>query len=279
MKTSLNPWLQSLYKAASLRTAQVISRAALDKSALVFSPHQDDETLGCGGTIYLKICAGAQVRVVFMADGRTSHSYFIPEEELVELRREEARAACRRLGLLDNEVFFLDFPDGRLNQFHNQAVEKTAELLFSYQPAEVFIPYYLEPTPDHQSANRIVKAALKKVGLQVSVFEYPVWFWYQWPWVQLVQPRRRATYEIARNTLKTGLGFRLIKDFRHAVIIEDVLDEKRAALEEHRSQMTELLPDRGWPTLWGIAGGEFLACFFQERELFYCYTPNAKKKA
>ncbi|MEO1183999.1 MAG: PIG-L family deacetylase, partial [Cyanobacteria bacterium J06636_27] len=38
------------------------------KSALVFSPHQDDETIGCGGMIALKRSQAIPVKVVFLTD-------------------------------------------------------------------------------------------------------------------------------------------------------------------------------------------------------------------
>ncbi len=35
------------------------------KSTMIFAPHQDDETLGCGGLIALKLQLGIPVKVVF----------------------------------------------------------------------------------------------------------------------------------------------------------------------------------------------------------------------
>lgn len=39
------------------------------KSIIVFSPHQDDEALGCGGMIALKREQGIPIKVVFVTDG------------------------------------------------------------------------------------------------------------------------------------------------------------------------------------------------------------------
>src|SRR5687768_14178340 len=41
----------------------------LARSAVVFSPHYDDETLGVGGTVIRKRDCGAIVYLVFMTDG------------------------------------------------------------------------------------------------------------------------------------------------------------------------------------------------------------------
>jgi LmbE family N-acetylglucosaminyl deacetylase len=50
---------------------------------VVFSPHPDDETLGCGSTIIKKKRLGADVTIVFMTDGSKSHPHFI-FRELIE---------------------------------------------------------------------------------------------------------------------------------------------------------------------------------------------------
>ena len=42
-----------------------------NKKVLVFVAHQDDETIGCGGTIAKWSNQGAEVHVCFMTDGAT----------------------------------------------------------------------------------------------------------------------------------------------------------------------------------------------------------------
>lgn len=46
------------------------SMAINQRSAIVFSPHQDDETLGCGGMIALRRAQNIPVSVVFLTDGQ-----------------------------------------------------------------------------------------------------------------------------------------------------------------------------------------------------------------
>ena len=49
--------------------------AALDNPGrtLVIAPHQDDETLGCGGYILLRRLEALPVDVLYITDGRASH--------------------------------------------------------------------------------------------------------------------------------------------------------------------------------------------------------------
>jgi hypothetical protein len=50
------------------------------------------------------------------------------------------------------------------------------------------------------------------------------------------------------------------------------LELKRTALAQHKSQMTQLIPNSNWLTLADVSNGEFLACFFQDYEFFRQYT-------
>jgi LmbE family N-acetylglucosaminyl deacetylase len=73
------------------------------------------------------------------------------------------------------------------------------------------------------------------------------------------------------NSLLSFFGVRALVDLKYSVHIGDVLEEKRAALAEHKSQMEHLIPDARWVTLRQLSYGEFLACFYQDREFFRRY--------
>jgi LmbE family N-acetylglucosaminyl deacetylase len=252
-----------------------IPKDNLKKSAVVFSPHFDDETLGCGGTILKKKRVGADVKIVFMTDGSKSHSHLIAEDKLKAIRKSESLIVCRSLGLTENDVFFLDFEETKLNEHNSSAVNKVIEILLTHQPDEVFIPYRRDPTfwsLDHLSTTRIVMSALQDntSGLQenvkkASVYEYPIWMWYHQAFISALMSGPNF-FGSMKNRLVSGLN--LLKDFRSSVYIGDVLQLKRAALNHYTSQMTRLIPDSNWPTLGDLSNGKFLECFFQEYEIF-----------
>jgi LmbE family N-acetylglucosaminyl deacetylase len=263
--------LKAIYRKQIERTPGGVGSVEMNRPAVVFAPHQDDETLGCGGTILLKRKAGARVTVVFMTDGRTSHNQFIPAEELVQMREREAIAACLKLGLDENDIHFLRFPDSDLKEYHAQAVQRTVEILCQHLPAEIFLPYRADPQPDHIATYQIVMTALLQSSqFHGSVFEYPVWYWFHWPWVSAVRKAGYQKKRLLQNTLNAGMGLKILREFRASVSVQSVLAEKREALDQHKSQMTEIIPASGWPTLSGVAGGDFLDCFFQPKEIFRC---------
>lgn len=246
---------------------QHIDGTALARSAIVFAPHPDDETLGCGGTILKKRAAGATLTTVFMTDGRRSHRHLMAEDALAAIRSAEAQAASRALGVADS--ILLGFPDTGLTAAHAEAVPRVAAILAERQPEEVYVPYYREPPADHLATRAIVLDALRSVSSPVTVYEYPVWFWDSWPWTPMPRGRER----IQRYWRQSGgaIGGVLRGELRWAVPVADVLETKRAALALHASQMRPLVPDVNWPVLADVANGEWLARFFQPVERFYRY--------
>jgi LmbE family N-acetylglucosaminyl deacetylase len=240
-------------------------------SAVVFAPHQDDETLGCGGTMVLKCRAGTAVSCVFMTDGTTSHRCFMDAEELRNLRMQEAMNATTVLGLSRANVHFLNFEDGLLRPSDPNAVTQIVALLDRYCPEEIYVPYRADGTADHEATHAVVVEAAIKTGRPFEICEYPVWVWNQWPWVPLQVRCNRDDGRTLLSILRAGLGFRLIRECRSGVFVGDLLDQKREALSQHRSQMTVLRPGTAWPTLKDISGGEFLRCFFQDFEIFRCW--------
>ena len=238
----------------------------LRKPAILFSPHPDDETLGCGGTIIRKRNAVAKLKIVFMTDGSSSHRRFISEPELKAIRTQEALSACGVLGVKKEDVIFLDFKDQQLKQFEKEAGHRVATILSEQACEEIFIPYARDNTPDHDATNAIVVAAVKALRKNAVIYEYPIWFWHHWPWTSFSFSRRRGILGQLRASAFGWLG--LIKNFRCSVPIREVLERKRLALRQHESQMIRLLPNVQWPILNDVSNGEFLQCFFQDSEVF-----------
>jgi LmbE family N-acetylglucosaminyl deacetylase len=256
------------------RISKEIDSGDLGRRAVVFSPHPDDECLGCAGTILRKKRAGATVKVVHMTDGQApTHGNLITRTELKERRRKEAENAARLLDLSESDTYFLDYEDGRLHEHAASAVEAVAKILEVERPEEVFIPYAREPMDmalDHVATTKIVMRARDQLRENFIVWEYPVWFWMHWPWVAIRQGPRPIiqTRSVVSNSLRALFGARAMMELRHSVDISGVLNGKRAALAQHRSQMEQIFPDPRWLTLGQIAGGEFLARFDCDREFF-----------
>ncbi len=109
----------------------ITSLSAAEKPAVdivVFSPHPDDETLCCGGTILKAIHDNKKVKIVFLTNGdahlvaasswlKKSREELSPGDyvALGEERQQEALKAIAALGLNEDDVIFLSYPDEGLS--------------------------------------------------------------------------------------------------------------------------------------------------------------------
>ena len=243
-----------------------LSAKDLAASAIIFSPHQDDETLGCGGTIIKKRSSGAEVKIVFMTDGSQSHHHWMSESELIALRQQEAIEAARTLTVTSEDVIFFGFRDGELSSWATEAIAKVKELLRQNRPQQVFVPYVRETHPDHLATNQIVLAALDNYDGSVAVYEYPVWYWHHFPWTATGDRDSRKAY--LKASIKAKLGWRMIQEFNYRVDIESVKSLKQRALAQHQTQTKRLVDDPNWGLLQDVSDGEWVECFFQTQEIF-----------
>lgn len=105
---------------------------------MIFSPHPEDETLGCGGTILKAIQENKRVKVIFLTNGdaytEAASAWFKkkPEEltpgdyiALGEERQKEVLSAIEKLGLKREDAIFLSYPDTRLLSLWKQDEDET----------------------------------------------------------------------------------------------------------------------------------------------------------
>ena len=263
--------IRQFYRYLTDRMMTEIDENDLKQSAVVFSPHPDDETLGCGGIIICKKREGANVKIVFMCDGSGSHLSLFTASKLKAIRTQETLAAAQMLGVEKRDVTFLGFKDKELIKHQNVAINRVIEIVERYKPCQIYIPYYRDVLADHIVTNRIVTSALQICRSKAIIYEYPIWFWRHWPWVSIpISFRRETLYRLAYSLVE-GLGLRLLRDFGCFVSIKAILELKRAAIDQHRSQMKGLIYDPNWLTLGDVSNGEWLECFFQDREIFRRY--------
>lgn len=156
------------------------------KSAMVFSPHPDDETFGCGGMIAYKREHGIPVIVVFLTDGQGS-VVSVPDAEnnIVQIREQEAREALAILGVEAQNIHFLSQLDGSLQDLNyenkQQIISQLAELIQHYQPEEVYVPHQKDSHRDHEATYQLVKTAVAQTNIRVELLQYPIWLFWRAP--------------------------------------------------------------------------------------------------
>lgn len=136
---------------------------------LVFAPHPDDETLGCGGTLALLRQNGCAVKVIFVTDGGGAGG--LPDGT-VAIRRKEAAAALNVLGV--DDMVFLDEPDGGFR--NTPKFEKYVfELFRKFQPDWLFLPSVLDYHRDHIAIGQAILSCWQRWEGVSRTFFYEIW--------------------------------------------------------------------------------------------------------
>jgi len=226
---------------AMSRRGTDVTEASAKRSCVVLAPHPDDETFGCGVTMMRKLDAGADVRVVVISDGATWPPWRDPADN-VATRDGELRASCAILGLPDDAVTHLDFPETRLHSVEDALVDAVTEVVREHRPDEVFVTSEADPHRDHAALARAARRAVSGTG--VRMVAYPIWQW--------ERPRAWARTVAAASPAET-------------VSTEGYLERKRRALAVFRSQMAATA---GGAKNEGITPG-FVAHFLTGREMFF----------
>jgi LmbE family N-acetylglucosaminyl deacetylase len=89
----------------------LIGAALAHGQILVVAPHPDDDLLTSAGVIYRAVQAGEPVTVVFMTNGDSNR-----ETRYGLGRQAEAVEGLRRLGVHEEHLIFLGYPDGYLHK-------------------------------------------------------------------------------------------------------------------------------------------------------------------
>jgi len=229
-----------------------LGSCALDKkSMIVFAPHPDDETFGCGGTIAKRLSEGYVVLIVVLTDGRYAFSALFgidaepTSDELKEIRKAEVRRATEILGVSDKNLLFLDYEDGTLDKNFNEVKGKIIEILAKNTPEEVYYTYVKDIHIDHRITRLLVRDSVRDLGLGT----------------------RKYQYSIVRKYARVGPAIDKLFDlFRHNMIRVDIskfLSLKEAALKEFKSEVTTISRKQPRPIM------EDIEMFLRGKETFF----------
>ena len=143
-----------------LRFAAPVPQVESFQRYLFVGPHPDDIEIGAGATAAKLTAAGKRVTFLVCTDGRFGLEH-APQgttpEELVGLRKAEAIASAKALGVTD--VRFLDFSDGGFYDFET-LVKAMAQIVGDVQPELIFAPdpdVTSECHIDHRNAGEAAK--------------------------------------------------------------------------------------------------------------------------
>jgi LmbE family N-acetylglucosaminyl deacetylase len=144
---------------------------------LLFAPHPDDESLACSIVLQRAVRAGAAVRVVYVTDGddnpwpqrvleRKWRLNATDRRRWGRLRRTEALAALRVLGVNGSAARFLALPDQKLTAMlmcdGQSALERFAGIIADWRPTDLLMPSAFDTHPDHSALAVMVRLILSE---------------------------------------------------------------------------------------------------------------------
>lgn len=144
----------------------------LDLSAarrvMVFAPHPDDETIGCGGTL-AQLASTAEVHAVLVTDGGGAGG-LPPGSDVV--RQQEFVAALGELGVRAHTL--LGEPDGA---FADSPAfrSRVGELLAGFRPDWVFLPSPLDYHRDHVRIAAVLETLCRAAPSVRTLLFYEIW--------------------------------------------------------------------------------------------------------
>ena len=106
------------------------------KTIMLFTPHPDDDTFCCAGT--LSLMAKNQNRiyiVIYTNDDKGSYDPEMTSERLARIRQAEEEEACRVVGIRKQNIIWLQYHDGMLEYANTRdLVEQVTGIIRKYRP-------------------------------------------------------------------------------------------------------------------------------------------------
>lgn len=217
------------------KRAPDLTESTSTRSALVLAPHPDDETFGCAATILRKTAAGTRVTICVMSDGGAFPAEGMSHEEIVSLREGNVREAGRRLGIPDDDLQLLEYPDSTLGELVGPMANELVAVISKIDPDEIYIPSSIDWHADHVAVYEASLQAVERSRSHALLYTYPVWFWSRRAWeVPGTSPIKRKL-SLSGILLATAGGLHPVK-----VRTDGYLDGKRDLMNVYG---WELKPD------------------------------------
>lgn len=224
---------------------------------LVIAPHPDDETIGCGAAIARFCAEGRKVYLLIVTDGSNSTaSAVITSSELSVIRRNEALNAAKVLGVSQDNVLFLCYPDNQILSHMKEVSKAIYGHIVQLAPAIIFTSHRFDEHVDHRAIAIIAEQLQEEGKINALMLQYPVWYkTISWP------------YGVLRCLTTVSAYGR----YRH-LSVNAFSTKKEEALIQYHSQFENLTGEKCWRFFSAASRKRF--CI--SPELFF--EPEEKKK-
>ena len=127
------------------------------KKVIVISPHPDDETIGCGGTLLKHISNGDQVSWVIVTDMKKMPNL---NKNTLNQRNKEIIDVSKSYGF--HKTFELGFPATLLDTLPKRdLISSLADVINEIKPEILYLPYENDVHTDHEQVFKAASAFTK----------------------------------------------------------------------------------------------------------------------
>jgi LmbE family N-acetylglucosaminyl deacetylase len=270
---------------------------------LIFAPHPDDEAIGAAGVIQRSLKAQAQVRIVCFTSGDHNEFAFIAYERRLTFRRgefihmgklrmQETLTAMKSLGIKEEDIYFLGYPDygtkeillkywetqrpfrDRLTRISSVPYDRCLspaapyvgesiladlkKILRDFKPNKIFVSHPADINRDHQALYVFLRVALWDLEKEMrapAVYPYLIHA-VKWPLPRGFHPE--LPLETPLQLTGTGITWYRMD------LTEEEIAQKQKAISLYKTQLV------GTP--------HYLVTFARKNELFGDYSAIRLKK-
>jgi LmbE family N-acetylglucosaminyl deacetylase len=157
---------------------------------MLIAPHPDDESVGCSVILQRAVRAGAAIQVIYATDGddnpwpqrmleRKWRITALDRRRWGKLRRAEAFAALRVLGVDVGDAQFLGLPDQGLTELlrtdSRPPLARFSQIIRDWSPTDLLIPSMADTHPDHSALGVVLSLALGGIAeSNIMVWSYAI---------------------------------------------------------------------------------------------------------
>ena len=276
----------------------------MPQSIVIIAPHPDDESLGCSGVIQQAIRAGAGVKVIFITNGDgypasaaaltgKKKAELLPQdfEKLGSERQKNAQKAAAFLGLRDESLCFLAYPDAGLTgvqtdapccqpftrrdrtygllfpDYHTQrhgapapycrksVICDLAEIFMQLRPERIYVTDKADGHADHAAAFDLTRDAAATAGYCGTLHTYLVHGrGGTWPWPAGATPEQCYGAH-KENGLLVPAGIPWPPDERIILSKEEIMAKERALCAYELEMKLD---------------AQYFTSFIKSEEIFWC---------
>jgi len=127
------------------------------KKILVIAPHPDDETIGCGGSLFRHKKEGDELFWLIVTNIHEKEGWPL---EKIKKRSNEIKAIKEKY--LFKDVFNLDYPTTKIDIFPiSELINRISDILKKIAPEVIYMPFVGDVHTDHQITANAIQSSIK----------------------------------------------------------------------------------------------------------------------